>query len=528
MFRRMRRIPRQATLALALTATAALTACGGNTNGSGTNSGSGAVVLGTTDKPTSLDPAGAYDLPSWTLIYNLYQNLLKIAPGQATPVPDAATQCAFTAPTTYQCTLRDGLTFSNGDPVTAADVKASFDRVVKINDPAGPASLFANMKSVEVPDAKTVVMTLSRPDATFPFVLTTGAGAIVDAKVFPADTKLASDKVIGSGPYKLTRFASGEQAVLARNEHYTGDDKLANKQFIVQYYDQASALKLAIEQGDVDVAYRTLSPTDLSALRQESSRGVKVVEGAGSEIRYLVFQLKDKPFDNPAVRKAIAQIVDRDAIAKNVYDGSVEPLYSMIPIGLPGHTDAFKDAFGAPDPAKAKSLLQQAGVTTPVDITLWWTPSHYGPNSADEYGEIKRQLEASGLFKVTLKSTEWNQYQSDFKAGTYPAWQLGWFPDFPDPDDYSAPFLDGKGGYFHNGYLNPELGTLLGQEESSTDQAVRDKAFTTIQQDTARDVPMIPLWQGKQVAAVRTGVTGVQDTFDPSFTFRFWLVGKNG
>ncbi|GIH16206.1 ABC transporter substrate-binding protein [Rugosimonospora africana] len=525
----MRRIPRSAIPALCIALVAALTAACSDNKGSGSGTASAGVVLGTTDKPTSLDPAGAYDLPSWTLIYNIYQNLLKIAPGKTTPVPDAAKECSFTAPTTYQCTLTDGLTFSNGDPMTAKDVKASFERVLKINDPAGPPSLFANMKSIEAPDDKTVVMTLDHPDATWPFVLTTGAGAIVDSKVFPADAKLPNEKVIGSGPYKLTKYSAGQSAALERNDKYTGDDKLANSKFIVQYYDQASALKLAVEQGDVDVAYRNLSPTDLTALGQESNRGVKIVEGAGAEIRYMVFQLKQKPFDNPAVRKAIALTVDRAAIAKDVYDGTVDPLYSMVPVGLEGHTDAFKDAFGAaPDVAKAKTTLQQAGVATPVDMTLWWTPSHYGPNSADEYAEIKRQLEASGLFKVTLKSTEWTQYQSDFKSGIYPAWQLGWFPDFPDPDDYSAPFLDGKGGYFHNGYINPALTTLVAQEEGSTDTNVRDQALAAIQKATATDVPMLPLWQGKQVAAIRTGVTGVEDTFDPSFTFRFWLIGKNG
>jgi peptide/nickel transport system substrate-binding protein len=528
----MRPIPRKVTLVLsiatAVTTAAMLAACSGTTEGSPPGEASAKVVLGTTDKPTSLDPAGAYDLPSWTLIYNLYQNLLKIAPGQTAPVPDAAKECSFTAATTYKCTLKDGLTFSNGDPLAAADVKASYERVVKIDDPNGPASLFANMQSIEAPDAKTVVMTLKNPDATFPFVLTTGAGAIVSSKLFPADKKLPNENVIGSGPYKLTSYKAGQQAVLAKNDKYIGDIKLKNSSFIVQYYDQASALKLAIEQGDVDVAYRSLSPTDIKALRDESSRGVKIVEGAGSEIRYMVFQLASKPFDNVAVRKAIAQTIDREALAKNVYDGTVEPLYSMIPAGLAGHVDAFKEAFGAPSVDKASTLLKGAGVTTPVDLTLWWTPSHYGPNSADEYAEIKRQLEASNLFKVTLKSTEWTQYQTDSKAGTYPAYQLGWFPDFPDPDNYSAPFLDGKGGYFKNNYLNPALTTLISTEQGSTDLAARNRAFGDIQKATATDVPMLPIWQGKQVAAVRDGVTGVTDTFDPSFTFRFWLIGKNG
>lgn len=514
-----------------------LSACGGSSgkgsddaSSAGTGSGGGkktGIVLGTTDAITTLDPAGAYDLPSWTLIYNVYQNLLKIKEGTSTPVPDAATKCDFSAATTYVCTLKPGLKFSDGTPLTAKDVKASFDRVVKIADPAGPSSLFANLKSTEATDDTTVTMTLDHADATWPFVLTTGAGAIVEASKFPADKLLPSGDAVGSGPYKLTKYTDGQQAVFAPNDQYAGDDQLANNAFIVQYFNQASALKLAIEKGDVDVAYRSLAPTDIDALRKESDKGVSIVEGNGTEIRYLVLQLKQKPFDNKAVRQAIAQLVDRDAIAKNVYDGTVTPLYSMIPNGLQGASQPFKDAYGSPDKAKAKALLDAAGVSTPVKVDLWYTPTHYGPNSVDELGEIKRQLDESGLFTASVKSTEWQEYQKAYKAGSYPLYQLGWFPDFPDPDNYSAPFLDGKGGYFANNYLNPELTTLTAKEQGSTDKATRDATFAQIQKITAQDVPMIPIWQGKQIAAVRTGVTGVDKTFDPSFTFRFWLIGKS-
>src|SRR6185312_11876267 len=107
-----------------------------------------------------------------------------------------------------------------------------------------------------------------------------------------------------------------------------------------QYFDQASALKLAIEQGDVDVAYRSLSPTDLDALK--SSPGVKVIDGAGTEIRYITFNVKKKPVDNLAVRKAIAQVIDRQAIATNVYKDTVKPLYSTVPAAFPGAKESFK------------------------------------------------------------------------------------------------------------------------------------------------------------------------------------------
>ena len=236
------------------------------------------------------------------------------------------------------------------------------------------------------------------------------------------------------------------------NPNYTGPNKAQTPNFIVQYFKQASALKLAIEQGDVDVAYRSLSPTDLEALKGESDKGIKVVDGAGTEIRYITFNVKKKPVDNVAVRKAIAQVIDRQAIATNVYKDTVTPLYSTVPAALPGHKDSFKDAFGDPDPAKAKQILADAGITTPVALDGWYTPTHYGPVEVDLWNEIKRQLEASGLFKVSLDSTEWDQYKEEaFTKGTYYFYGLGWFPDYPDADNYLAPFMR-DGGFFVNGY----------------------------------------------------------------------------
>lgn len=120
---------------------------------------------------------------------------------------------------------------------------------------------------------------------------------------------------------------------------------------VVQYFGEQSALKLAIEQGDVDVAYRSLSPTDIEDLRT-SGRGVEVVEGEGTEIRYVVFNTNLPPGQELAARQAAAQLIDRDSIAENVYQGTVEPLYSMIPQGLEYATDAFAQRYGAqPDPA---------------------------------------------------------------------------------------------------------------------------------------------------------------------------------
>jgi peptide/nickel transport system substrate-binding protein len=536
----MRRQQLFATVAVAAALSLAVAACSSSkpkaaSPGSGTAAASAPaaggklqqVVLGTTDKVISIDPAGAYDEGSWVLQWNIYQALLKIKAGTADVVPDAASGCKWTDTVTYTCTLNPGLTFSNGDPLDAAAVVYSIQRVVKINDPNGPSSLLSSMKSVAAQGTDTVVFTLNAPNSVFPYILTTGAGNIVDPKVFPAD-KLLPDGPgdIGSGVYTLSKYTANQQAVLTPNPKYKGDDVLANKGFIVHYEQTPATLKLDVEQGNVDVAWRSLSPTDIASLQTETSK-VKVVKGNGIEIRYLVFNTSLPPAKDLATRQAVAYSIDRNAIANNVYNGTVTPLYSMVPAGLIGANQAYKDQYGAsPDPAKAKAALAAAGVTTPVNITIWWTPSHYGAVSGDEYTEIKRELEATGLFKVTLQSAEWDAYSKAYPKDQYAAFELGWFPDYPDADDYLAPFYL-KGGFYNNHYDSPAIDTLITQEEGETDATKRTAELQQIQDLAAKDVPTIPVWQGNQVAATGLTVTGVDKTFDPSYIFRMWLIGKS-
>jgi len=502
----------------------AVAGCGGDDDGDG----GGTVIRGTTDVVVSNDPAGAYDLGSYDNIYAAYQTLLSIPPGEVKPEGDAAESCDFTNDTTFECTLNDGLVFSDGSPLTAEDVVFSFERNVEIADPNGAASLLTNVKSVEAKGDDTVVFTLKAPDATFPLVITAASFAIVPSDVYPADKLQPSDEVVGSGRYTIESFKPGQQVVLEKNPEYDGPDPAENDTFIVEYYDKASALKQAVEQGEVDIAFRSLSPTDVDSLRDAS--GIEVLEGTGTEIRYIAFNLElqagDTDEQKTAVRQAMAQVIDRKALAENVYEGTVEPLYSMIPQGLDFATEAFADEYGTePDPDAAKKTLEDAGVDTPVDIELWWTPSHYGPASGDEYAELEHQLEDGGLFEVSLESSEWNQYSEAYPTDKYPHFQLGWFPDYPDPDDYVGNFY-AKTSFINHHYENPEVEKLLAEEKASTDDAVREEAFVRIQEIGAEDVPQIPLWQGKQVAAVQEGVEGVEETLDPAFIFRYWQITK--
>jgi peptide/nickel transport system substrate-binding protein len=527
------------TLAVAAATALTLAACGSANKSSG---GGGSVTIGTTDRVIALDPAGSYDFGSQFYENNIYQYLLQVPAGQKTLQPDAAQSCSFTQPTVYTCKMKPNLKFSNGDPLTATDVAYSITRILKINDPNGPASLLAGMKSVDAPDASTVNFTLKKAnDQTFPFVLTTAAGPIVDHKVFPATKLLPDGQVIGSGPYKLDSYNNNTLVSLSKNPNYSGPNEGKMDTINVKYETTSSALKLDIQSGQVDIAYRSLAPTDIVSLK--SASGVKVLEGAGGEIRYIVFNLNTMPGNTDAqklaIRQAMAYSIDRQAIATKVYKDTYQPLYSMVPQGEAFATQPFKDVYGTtPNPTKAKSVLQAAGVTTPVNLHIQYvSDTHYGPSSDLEYNEIKRQLEATGLFKVTIQGTEYTTYSAERVKDAYPIFQLGWFPDYLDADDFLSPFLV-ENNFAQSHYCDPgktdrpcdkdQMQPLLDKEETSKDPSVRQAAFTAIQQKLATgELPYLPLLQGKQVAVVRDNINGVQETLDPTYIFRMWLISKS-
>jgi peptide/nickel transport system substrate-binding protein len=515
-----------------------LAACGSkNSAPSGSNT-AGNYILGTTDSSvTSIDPAGAYDLPSWTLQYNIYQQLVTYQPGSTKPTPYAAKSCAYSDPKTVKCVLNSGQEFSNGDPVTAQDITYSFKRSIVINDPNGAWSLLSDLSNgstkhpdladgaIETPNDTTVVFHLNAPDLTFIQALTTPAASIIDPKVYPSDKLLTDGKDIGSGPYQLSQYSPGEQAVLTANPHYSGPNTPKAAQVTVQYFNSDTALSTAIGNGQVDVAWRTFSPQEIKTLQGNSK--VNVYPGKGSEFRYWVFHTQKGPGANPAVRQAVAQLIDRDAIASRAYDGTVNPAYSTVPPGFEGANQAFQTAYGSPSVAKAKAILSQAGVTTPVAIKLGYTPSHYGPNSVDEADELASELNKSKLFKATVDDAEWNQYQDLEKQGVYDLYQLGWFPDYLDPDDYLSPFLR-DGGFFVNGYTSKKMDNLLTKERGQTDATQRGATIGKIEALTAKDVPMIPSWFGQNTGIANKDMTGVEPTLDQAYIFRMWLPSKSG
>jgi peptide/nickel transport system substrate-binding protein len=400
-------------------------------------------------------------------------------------------------------------------------VKFSLERAIDIADPAGPSTLLYNLRRVDA-KGQTVTMHLRRADATWPSLLSHTVSAIVPRRVFPARRLLADRKVIGSGPYTLDRYTRGRRAVLSRNTRYSGSAKPKTKTVTVAYYASGAALKTAIEQGAVDVAFRGFSAAEIAALRAQP--GVQVLEGPGAEIHYLVFDLAKVP--NVLVRQAVAQVVDRSALASAAYADTVTPLHSMVPAAVPGAKPSFQAIYGAPDAEHARRLLAAAGLTPPVALDAWYTPSRYGPEEQAGMAEIRRQLEATGLFTVTLGATQWDAFKEDaFSRHRYSSYALGWFPDYLDADNFLSPFVR-DGGFVANGYENATVNRNLDLQLRTTREPARLQIIGELQDAVARDVPLLPLWERKQIAVVRPGVAGVQESFDASLQLRFSLLSK--
>ncbi len=530
-----------------LTATAA---CGSTSSSSkgGVNS---TITLGTVSSYTSLDPAGAYDAGSWTVFYNVYQGLMTYLPGANTPSPDAAKSCKFSdsSYTTYTCTLLPDLKFSNGDPLDAAAVKFSIDRVLKIgqlkgDNGSGVSVLLDTLGSVDTTGTDTVTFHLKTADATFPDRLASGVGEIVDPKVYSGTKLLDGTGIVGSGIYTIasvqTKTGSDGKPVpasvkLVLNPNYKGAysaTKKLNAGATLNFYDSPAQVKSALEDGSIDLnAGSDLAPADIVALQgaQQLGKGIQVVQGTGSSTRMMVLNVGMAPFNNQAVRQAVGKLIDRQAIADKVYQSTVTPLYSVIPQGIGDQTRPFEQAPYGTDPLKADQVKSSlSGVKLPIDFTLT-----YAANSAAgpaEAAQIKSNLEASGIFKVTLKSVpSLGTLIPLWSSGKLVASLTGWQADYPDPDDFVSPFV-GKDNTFGNNYapstIMNDLHPLSLKEANRADQTTAN-TFQEIQKQFAEDAAYIPLWQDNQYIATQANITGVPLTLDIASIMRFWMIGKS-
>lgn len=502
----------------------------------GGEGGDNTLVFGTTEMPSTIDPADVYEKFASDVLFNTTNRLVEFQPDTGEIGPGLAEEYEISDDgLTYTFTLRDGVTFQDGSEMTSEDVVWSLNRSLNINHPDGASFLISSIESIEAPDDSTVVITIAEPNSTFLARLNYTVATILpsDSDVYDApeerleaagedeaaaetlleeaESFLTQDAIVGTGPYEMTDYQPGVTMTLERFEDYWGEAPAIDT-VRVQFFESTTQMRNALAAGEIDLAVNDLDPTETASLEDEG--GVEIVTNPGGRISYLVVDVTQAPFDDPAVRRAIAATIDRDRIVEEAFEGQAKPLYSMIPDNFEVSTDYISDI------EVDESELGE----TPIAFELWYPADRY-TNQAEVAEVISRTLNESGLFDVTTNTAEWaTEYSTQLNTGAYGIYMLGWYPDYLDPDDYIEPFYDSE-DTFIGFYGSEEMDQLISDEqqaEPGSDE--RAQIFDEIQQLAAEDMPFIPLYSEGQEAYFNPRVQGVETTLGPAQQTWFYVL----
>jgi len=503
------------------------------------------LVVGTTDSvELTLDPAQAYDYFGWNIMQQVGDTLVSVSPGSSTGAdfaPDLATSWNSSSDfATWDFTLRTGVKMADGVEMNATHVKYSFDRAIALEPsiPEGaPAGLGYDLiiNRTDVLGTYKVRFVLNFPFSPFLGIIACRASAIVDPKYAPmaqvnytAGDARASTPLAFVGPYVLSkwdRVAGRDMEIkIDANPDYwnTPSGYPKTKHIIFRFYSDATALRLAISAGDVDMAFRQISANDILDLK--TNPNVKVWYGTGSFIQYFCFQTNKTgfPFNDARARVAVIAALNRSAVTQTVFLGLAEPLYSIIPPGMLGHTDAFQ-GLGDANYTLARSLLEQLGYNqyNKFEFDLWYESSGHYPQSADQALLYKQALEGSGVISVTLKSADWAAYKSARDTEIMDAFLYGWYPDYVDPDDYSFLYW---AAWLHTNYSNATQVTLYDQARATTNTTLRAQLYAEIDEMAVQQCSVAPLYVSGAWAVTKPSVFGIY--LDITQDMRYWLISK--
>jgi peptide/nickel transport system substrate-binding protein len=366
-----------------------------------------AIVLGMGLEPSpGLDPTGgAASSISEVTLYNIYEPLTKInADGNVTPLLAESWEVSPDLKT-YTFKLRKGVKFHNGEPFNAQAVKFSYDRAGGDKSTNKDKRTFANL-TTQVVDDYTVVILTKEIDPDFPFLLGQGTAIIVE----PKSAATNATKPVGTGPYQLENWVRGSSITLAKWDGWRNASAVKIKKATFRFIPDPAAQVAALLAGDVD-AFPRVSPRSVAQFKN-NPRFQVVVSGSRAKT-ILAINNRKKPLDDVRVRRAIAAAIDRKAVIQGAGEVYGVPIGSHYVPGALGYVDT--TGINPYDPEKAKALLKEAGVATPLELTLTLPPPPY----ARQGGEVIASELAKVGIKVKLQNVEWAQWLANTYGGAH-------------------------------------------------------------------------------------------------------------
>lgn len=492
----------------------------------------GVLIFAKGKDATRLDPADVTDGESITVTVNIFDTLVRFKPEETTIEPALATAWDITPDSkTYTFHLRHGVTFHDGAPFDAEAVKLSFDR--QAHAQSGQVfeywtNFFAPVvDAVTVLDPYTVRVRLKTPDATFLTNLAIGSMAIVSPKAIARWGVDVARHPVGTGPFKFVKWVEGERIVLEANKDYWGGRPYLDKLIFKPVPENAVRL-LELEVGEVQ-AMDGINPDDVE--RVETNPELRLLSQPGMNVGYLALNNLKKPFDDVRVRRAIAMAIDKKALVKAFFaNGKLgQAAINPMPPTIWGYNDTLKDL--PYDPEAAKRLLAAAGYPHGFDMELWSLPvvRPYMPQGQRTAEAVQADLMKIGI-RAHLTTYEWGTYLDKMGAGEHQAAFMGWIGDNGDPDNFLYTLLDSAnarpGGSASNYafYRGAAVHALLSRARTIPDQSRRAPLYEEAQTLIQKDMPMIPLFHAKQLAAIRRNVHNfhLNPTADKNFA-HVWL-----
>lgn len=502
--------------------------------------GNGRLIVGTTLKPRTLDPADAYELSASNVLYSLGDRLYAYQLGSSELVPQLATELPKISEDglTYTIPLRQGVVFHDGTSFNAEAMAFSLQRFIE--NGGKPSSLLVDVVDTVVASGEyELTIKLKNVFAPFPSLLAFSGMCAVSPKAYEIGSgKFQPGKFVGTGPYKLVAFNPNSSIRLDVFEEYWGE-KPPNQGLDFQILTNSANLFNSIKTGAVDVAYQSLDPDQILSLQKDATDGGwQVIEAASNNLSYMVLNTQLEPFNKLEVRQAIAALINRKLINDRVLRNQSQPAFSLIPTSFDVSEPTFDQAYGDGNTAKAKELLVKAGFTKdkPLTFEIWYpSTSAIRQQVASTLKEYAAR-ELDGIVEIQPKGVESPTLFSNLSKGIYQSALVDWYPDFPDADNFIHPLVSCTKGSETTGcqegasksqgsfYYSDRMNKLIEQQRTEQDSEVRKQIFAEIQQLLATDVPVIPLWQAKEYAFAQKSIQDVK--LDPIVQVPFWEIKK--
>lgn len=492
----------------------ALAGCGTTqtaASSSGPSHGGVLNVATQTDVP-SLDPAVGVDTESIQFVDSIFAQLVTYSPTSLGIVPDLASSWSYnTAKTELTLHLRKA-EFSNGDPVTAQDVKFSITRVLNPKTSASLANMFMDVVGAQAYSAQkatsvtglvvlsptTIRIDLVKPEPYLLDALASGTASIMDPKVVAEYSKTISAHPVGAGAYMLKVWKPGQELVLVKNPHYWRRGLPYIPKIVMKIGMSPSSQFLAFQNGQLDIIGGALSDnlqidqnSYLSALGSPKLKA-ELMTNTALEVYSLYLNAQMKPFTSTAVRQAMMYAVNRPALVK-ILAGVGKPANQLLPPGMAGYDNSLK---AIPyNPAKAKSMLAHAGYPNGISFTLI---TMNDPTSINIAQAMQAEMAKAGIqMRITPEALS-TYLNSILTPHTAQASYGLWLDDYPDPQDFLFNQYDGqnKNGFDVSYWDNAQVDALITAADTSTSQTERITQYQQAQKIILQNAPAVPLFYG--------------------------------